>query len=104
MSTIRGRFPFGGLAGELVLPPVRLRVRRIRFQRSRSGAVRLFAGFRAGWSRFMLCSVHILWGKGKSTATQEPADRVEEIKNVANFSEEAHPRQDSLVSESNTRR
>ena len=71
---------FGGLAGELVLPPVKLA------DGSMANAEQIWrtpyiCGFSAGWSRFMLASVHILWGKGVA----EPANRVDEIKKVAKF-------------------
>ncbi|MCA9123552.1 MAG: endonuclease/exonuclease/phosphatase family protein [Planctomycetaceae bacterium] len=74
---------FGGLAGELVLPEVKIK------ENGKSKVVPaeqvwrtpFICGFKAGWSRFMLASVHILWGGGKA----EPANRVEEINAVAEF-------------------
>jgi len=75
---------FGGLAGELVLPPVKLKSGQT-VPSEQIWRTPFICGFRAGWSRFMLASVHILWGKGKSTSTQEPADRVAEIRKVAKF-------------------
>ncbi len=74
---------FGGLAGEMVLPQVKLddgtsvpaeQVWRTPF----------ICGFKAGWSKFMLASVHILWGGSKA----EPENRIEEIGKVARFLKE----------------
>ncbi|UCD18437.1 MAG: endonuclease/exonuclease/phosphatase family protein [Candidatus Zixiibacteriota bacterium] len=68
----------GGLAGELVLPPSFSRVEgyapTLQFARTP-----FIAGFRAGWFRFMLSTVHILYG------TSEPDDpqRIEEIQKLA---------------------
>lgn len=47
---------FGGLAGEIVLPDVK--GERV-LQMARTPFV---CGFRAGWSKFNLCIVHIYWG------------------------------------------
>lgn len=75
---------FGGLAGELVLPDVKaddgskIPARQI-------WRTPYICGFQAGWSSFMLCSAHILWGKEKSIAGLEPADRTEEIRKIAKF-------------------
>lgn len=71
---------FGGLAGEVVMPPgtdddgnatPALQIWRTPY----------ICGFTAGWSRFMLATVHILWGGGDA----EPPDRVAEIRRVASF-------------------
>ena len=74
---------FGGLAGEMVLPQVKLedgtKVHAEQVWRSP-----FLCGFRAGWSRFMLASVHILWG----SSAAEPADRVAEIRKIARFLKE----------------
>ena len=71
---------FGGLAGELVLPPVRgksgQKVPASQFSRSP-----YVCGFQAGWTKFMLSTVHILWGGGAS----ELEERVDEIRQVAGF-------------------
>jgi exonuclease III len=74
---------FGGLAGELVLPPVR------RDDGTYSPVTQLartpfLCGFKAGWSRFMLATVHILYGASEA----EPEERVEEIRQVAQFLKE----------------
>jgi hypothetical protein len=74
-----GKVFFGGLAGELVLPPVR-----------RSGEVipanqvwrsPFITGFRAGWSKFMMTSVHIQWG----ASSADSPERIQEITDVARF-------------------
>lgn len=75
---------FGGLAGELVLPPVKVKGGDT-VPAEQVWRTPFVCGFRAGWSRFMLASVHILWGSGKSTKNKEPADRVAEIRKVAQF-------------------
>ncbi|MDQ8204761.1 endonuclease/exonuclease/phosphatase family protein [Pelagicoccus sp. SDUM812003] len=75
---------FGGLAGELVLPPVKTDGGSMApaHQVWRSPYI---CGFEAGWSRFMICSVHILWGKKRAFGGKEPEDRIEEIRKVARF-------------------
>lgn len=71
---------FGGIAGELVLPPVR----------DDSGeyhpATQLWrtpfmVGFRSGWTKFILTTVHILWGAGG----QNSPERIAEIHQIAEF-------------------
>jgi len=76
----------GGLAGELVLPPVKAEDGR-KVPANQVWRTPYICGFKSGWSRFMLCSVHILWGSGGNRRV-EPANRVEEIKNVAQFLKE----------------
>jgi len=72
---------FGGLAGELVVPPLEVKGRTVgpseQFWRTP-----FVVGFKSGWSTFMLCTAHILWGSGGGDA---PPDRVAEIKNLAGF-------------------
>lgn len=75
---------FGGLAGELVLPEVKAEDGTIR-PASQIWRTPYICGFKAGWSNFMLCSAHILWGKETATGGLEPADRAEEIRKVAKF-------------------
>ncbi|BBD09199.1 endonuclease/exonuclease/phosphatase family protein [Desulfovibrio ferrophilus] len=72
---------FGGLAGELVIPPLQDGRRTV-------GAADQFwrtpfvVGFKCGWSSFSLCTAHILWGSGGG---DNPPDRVAEIKHLAQF-------------------
>lgn len=70
---------FLGVAGELVLPPV-----------SQGGAdvpatqvarTPLMASFQVGWTKFVLATVHIIYGEDSA----EPRARVDEIREVARF-------------------
>jgi endonuclease/exonuclease/phosphatase family metal-dependent hydrolase len=70
---------FGGLAGEVVLPP-----------QEEEGGMRpvtqfwrtpFSVGFKSGWTDFILTTVHILWGSSRS----DPDERVREIREVAQF-------------------
>ena len=71
---------FGGLAGELVLPPTRQSDGTLKpvTQLARTPFI---CGFKSGWSRFMLATVHILWGEQEA----EPKARINEIRQVAQF-------------------
>ena len=71
---------FGGLAGEMVLPPVKLDD-GTKVPAEQIWRTPFICGFKAGWSKFMLATVHIKWGQSKA----EPEDRVAEIRKVANF-------------------
>ncbi|MBC2604927.1 endonuclease/exonuclease/phosphatase family protein [Pelagicoccus albus] len=75
---------FGGLAGELVLPDVKAEDGTQR-PASQIWRTPYICGFKAGWSNFMLCSAHILWGREPSRGGIEPADRIEEIRKIAKF-------------------
>jgi endonuclease/exonuclease/phosphatase family metal-dependent hydrolase len=70
---------FLGMAGELVLPPIESGKEKIPAQQ----VVRtpLMAAFQVGWTKFVLTTVHILYGD----KTAEPLARIEEIKQVAKF-------------------
>lgn len=66
---------FGGLAGEVVLPgrkgePI------LQFARTP-----FICGFRSGWVKFNLCTVHIYYGE----ATKNDPRRVQEISDIAEF-------------------
>jgi len=69
---------FGGLAGEIVLPPSFSRGEgyspTLQFARTP-----FICGFKAGWFKFMLSTVHILYGSREA----ENPDRVEEIRKLA---------------------
>lgn len=70
---------FGGLAGEVVLPETRTPEGLVPArQLARSPFV---VGFQVGWFKFMLCTVHILYG----TATAVDPERLEEIKVLSDF-------------------
>lgn len=74
---------FGGLAGEIVLPPLETRdpdTGQIIYQPSKQLARTPFmCGFKAGWTNFMLSTVHILYG---TSAANDP-DRIIEIESIA---------------------
>jgi hypothetical protein len=73
---------FGGLAGELVLPPIETGDPQNKYKSvSQIARTPLICGFTAGWTDFMLTTVHILFGKDKS----EDPFRIEEIQQAANF-------------------
>ncbi len=71
---------FGGVAGEMVLPPVKDQ------DGNRSNPDQIFrtpfiAGFKVGWFDFMLSTVHIKFGENKKA---DPG-RLKEIQQVAKF-------------------
>ena len=67
---------FGGLAGEIVLPPAKVDTDILQFARTP-----FVCGFKAGWAKIDLCTVHIYYGDSK------PLDprRVAEIGKLAQF-------------------
>lgn len=73
------KISFGGLAGELVLPPIK--------QDGESKPVTQLArtpfmcGFKSGWTKFILATVHIIWGEDKA----ESPERINEIRQIAQF-------------------
>ena len=81
----RRKVSFGGVAGEVVIKPVRKTSsigKKIEFVPAKQLARTPFiCGFHSGWSKFMLCTVHILYGK----AIKAPKNRVEEIRNISRF-------------------
>jgi endonuclease/exonuclease/phosphatase family metal-dependent hydrolase len=64
---------FGGLAGEVVLPDSK-QERVLQFARTP-----FICGFKAGWTKFNLCTVHIYYG----TADKDDPRRIQEIRNLA---------------------
>lgn len=79
---------FGGLAGELVLPPVQEKIINAKGKSeivyrpaNQIWRTPLICGFQAGWAKFMLSSVHIQWG----SSTANSKERVAEIEQVAKF-------------------
>ena len=74
------KIKFGGLSGELVLPPIRLAPKTYQpvTQLSRTP---FMCGFKSGWSKFIIASVHILYG---SNDPNDP-ERVEEIRQICQF-------------------
>lgn len=78
---------FGGLAGEMVVPPLEEKVqdpldptKQITKYTALSQLWRtpLIGGFSAGWAKFLLCNVHIKWGESELS-------RKEEIHQLAHF-------------------
>ncbi|MFK7906277.1 MAG: endonuclease/exonuclease/phosphatase family protein [Chitinophagales bacterium] len=71
---------FGGLAGEVVLPEVKVdgAIKSLQKQLARTP---FMVGFQAGWYRFVLVTVHLIYGKG----TADPAERVAEAEKLSNF-------------------
>jgi endonuclease/exonuclease/phosphatase family metal-dependent hydrolase len=82
---------FLGVAGELVLPPVQSqrkvttpkgeKTEKLTVPAQQVARTPLMAAFQVGWTKFMLATVHILYGD----KTAEPVARVEEIRQVARF-------------------
>ena len=74
------KLSFGGLAGEIVLPPTTKRGggHLAADQLSRTPYL---VGFRAGWFRFTICTAHILYGRA---VAEDPA-RTREIETLARF-------------------
>ncbi|MFL6844175.1 MAG: endonuclease/exonuclease/phosphatase family protein [Allosphingosinicella sp.] len=80
---------FGGLAGEVVIPPLHDEP-QLQFARTP-----FICGFRAGWVKFNLCTVHIYYGK----AVANDQRRVEEISDIAEFlAKRGKPGQDQPAS------
>jgi hypothetical protein len=75
---------FGNVAGEVVIPPIekKSKGKKTIYDPSKQlYRTPFLCGFKAGWASFMLCTVHILFGKGKA----DDPHRIEEIKQIANF-------------------
>ena len=79
---------FLGQTGELVLPPLRVSTvdasgKKVTATVPAKQAARtpLMAAFQVGWTKFVLTTVHIVWGDDKAA----PPDRVEEIGQIARF-------------------
>ena len=77
------KIQFAGLAGELVLPPIKVTRGARTFMKPASQLARtpFLCGFKSGWTTFILATVHIVYGKSKA----EDPERVEEIRQIANF-------------------
>lgn len=65
---------FGGLSGELVLPPLETTDddgKRIEVPAAQFARTPLLAGFHAGWMKFMLGILHVRWGDGTTVPAKE---------------------------------
>lgn len=65
---------FGGLAGEIVVPPVNKETPSSQFARTP-----FIVGFRTAWFKFTICTTHIYYGK----SVAEDPQRVKEIEQLA---------------------
>jgi endonuclease/exonuclease/phosphatase family metal-dependent hydrolase len=73
---------FGGLSGELVVPPVETRDdrgRKVETPAAQFARTPLLAGFTSEWLRFMVGVLHVRWGEGKSAPEQELRALIREI-------------------------
>ncbi len=70
---------FANIAGEIVLPEVTVKGQKVRpAQLARSP---FLVSFQAGWFKFQICTVHIVYGK----QVADSPERIEEIRQVARF-------------------
>lgn len=67
---------FGGLAGEIVLPPQKIDTEVLQFARTP-----FVCGFKSGWAKIDLCTVHIYYGDSKPLDSR----RLKEIGKLADF-------------------
>ncbi|MBN2471881.1 MAG: endonuclease/exonuclease/phosphatase family protein [Anaerolineae bacterium] len=75
---------FGGLASELVLPPLRGKDaagNTVYTPVTQIARTPFLCGFEANWANFMLCTVHVLYGE---SSADDPR-RVAEIEHIAGF-------------------
>ena len=77
----RRKVRFSGVAGEIVIPPKKDHDGKEIVPSNQLARTPTIVGFEAGWFRFMLSTVHIIWGKN---VEGHPA-RVKEIQEIASF-------------------
>ena len=77
----RRKIRFSGVAGEIVIPPIEDKNGKTIAPANQLARTPTIVGFEAGWFRFMLATVHIIWGQGMA----EDPKRVAEIKSLAEF-------------------
>ena len=80
----RRKIRFSGVAGEIVISPIEDSRGKTLAPSNQLARTPNIVGFEAGWFRFMLSTVHIIWGRGVA----EHPDRVAEIKVLAEFLKE----------------
>jgi endonuclease/exonuclease/phosphatase family metal-dependent hydrolase len=71
---------FGGFASQVVLPPLEGGKDK-RTPAEQLARTPYLVGFRSGWLKFMICTAHILYGRGVAA----PPERVREINKLAQF-------------------
>ena len=74
------RVRFSGLAGEIVLPPIKGEDGNM-YPARQLVRTPYMAGFRAGWFSFILSTVHLIWGE----EVHDFAPRVEEVEQLTDF-------------------
>ena len=74
------KISFGGLACEIVIPPVTKKGKKLEPSKQLARTP-FMVGFQAGWLKFTICTVHILYGE----AAPDNPERIEEIKELAKF-------------------
>lgn len=75
---------FGNVAGEVVVPPIEKKSKGKKTVYDPSKQLfrtPFLCGFKSGWAKFMLCTVHIVYGEDKAN---DP-NRIDEIRQIANF-------------------
>ena len=77
----RRKIRFSGVAGEIVIPPIEDKKGNTIAPSNQLARTPAIVGFQAGWFRFMLSTVHIIWGK----SVAEYPERVAEIEALAEF-------------------
>jgi endonuclease/exonuclease/phosphatase family metal-dependent hydrolase len=80
----RRKIRFSGIAGEIVIPPIENSDGKTIAPSNQLVRTPTIIGLEAGWFRFMLSTVHIIWGTGQA----EHPKRVAEIKALAGFLKE----------------
>jgi endonuclease/exonuclease/phosphatase family metal-dependent hydrolase len=77
----RRKIRFSGVAGEILIPPLEDTKGKTIAPSNQLVRTPTIVGFEAGWFRFMLSTVHIIWGKGDEGHPK----RVAEIQALAGF-------------------
>jgi endonuclease/exonuclease/phosphatase family metal-dependent hydrolase len=77
----RRKIRFSGVAGEIVIPPVEDAHGNKIAPANQLARTPTIVGFEAGWFRFMISTVHIIWGK----SDEAHPERVAEIQTIAAF-------------------
>ena len=77
----RRKIRFSGVAGEIVIPPIQDKKGKTIAPANQLARTPNIVSFEAGWFRFMLSTVHIIWGEG----VEEHPTRVAEIEALAKF-------------------